>query len=78
MLRPSLRDALLREIETLPEQRQADVLAFVRFLKLGLADREAVRENFAKALAQARAIARERGVTEADIEAEIKAARAGS
>ncbi len=77
MLTLSLKDTLLREIETLPEPRQADVLAFVRFLKLGLADRATVERNFAQALAQARAIAAERNITEADIETEIRAVRTG-
>lgn len=73
----SLKDALLREIESLPEQRQADVLAYVRFLKLGLADPATVERNFDQALAQARSIAQERGITEADVEAEIRAVRSG-
>jgi hypothetical protein len=71
----SLKETILREIESLPEQRQADVLAFVRFLKIGLADRETVKRNFAEALARARAIAAERGLTEQDINDEIQAAR---
>jgi len=32
----SFEQTLLREIATLPESRQADVLAFVRFLKVSL------------------------------------------
>ena len=31
---------LLQEISTLPESRQADVLAFVRYLKLSIPDEE--------------------------------------
>lgn len=31
---------LLKEISTLPESRQVDVLAFVRFLKISLPDNE--------------------------------------
>jgi hypothetical protein len=71
----SVKDALIREIETLPEQKQADVLTYVRFLKLGLADRDTLEGNFSQALAQARALAVERQITQADIDAEIKAAR---
>ena len=75
MLTLSVKDALIREIETLPEQKQADVLTYVRFLKLGLADRDTLESNFSQALAQARALAVEQQITQADIDAEIKAAR---
>ncbi len=75
MLTLSVKDALIREIETLPEQKQADVLTYVRFLKLGLADRDTLESNFSQALAQARALAVERQITQSDIDAEIKAAR---
>ena len=74
----AFKEVLLREIETLPETRQADVLAFVRFLKIGLADPQTIERQFTDALAQARAIAVERGITETDIEAEIQAVRAGA
>ena len=73
----NLLETLVHEIETLPETRQADVLAFVRFLRLGLADEQTVERRFADALARAQTIARERGITEEDIEAEIKAVRSG-
>jgi len=73
----NLKETLVQEIETLPETRQADVLAFVRFLKIGLADEQTVERRFADALARAQTIAQERGITEEDIEAEIKAVRSG-
>ena len=73
----NLLETLVHEIETLPETRQADVLAFVRFLRLGLADEQTVERRFADALARAQTIAQERGITEEDIEAEIKAVRSG-
>lgn len=66
---------LLREIATLPESRQADVLAFVRFLKVSLPNEEKVKEDFKEALKDARATAEENKITEADIEAEIRAVR---
>ena len=75
MLTLSVKDALIREIETLPEQKQADVLTYVRFLKLGLADRDTLERDFAQALEQARALAAERQITPADIDAEIQAVR---
>ena len=71
----SLKETIVQEIETLPEKRQADVLAFVRFLKIGLADEQTVERRFTDALARAQAIAQERGITEQDIEDEVRAVR---
>ena len=73
----SLKETIVQEIETLPEKRQADVLAFVRFLKIGLADEQTVERRFTDALARAQAIAQERGITEQDIEDEVRAVRSG-
>ena len=36
----SVKDVLLQEIDSLPENKQADVLAYVRFVKLGLGEPE--------------------------------------
>jgi len=71
----TLKEILLREIETLPEDRQENVLAFVRFLKVGLAETQPTEHQFADALARARAIAASRGITEQDVDAEIRAVR---
>ena len=73
----TLKEALLTEIETLPEARQADVLAYVRFIKIGLADPATLERQFAEALNRARLIAAQRQITDADIEAEVQAVRAG-
>ena len=73
----NLKETIVQEIETLPETRQADVLAFVRFLKIGLADEQTIERRFVDALSRAQAIAQERGIAEEDIEAEIKAVRSG-
>jgi len=70
-------ETLLREVATLPESRQADVLAFVRFLKVSLPNQEKIKEDFQEALRDARATAKENNITEADIEAEIRAVREG-
>lgn len=72
----SLTDVIMREIAGLPEDRQEDVLAFVRFLKIGLADVETTAQQFGSALEQAREIAEEQNITEEDIEDEIRAYRA--
>jgi len=74
----TLKEAIMREIDDLPEPRQIDVLSFVRFLKIGLADAPTVERRFVEALAQARALAAERGLTPQDIETEIRAVRAGA
>lgn len=71
----SFEQTLLREIATLPEARQADVLAFVRFLKISLPNTEKVRSDFKEALQDAQATAQSLNITPADIEAEIQAAR---
>ncbi len=71
----TLKEILLREIETLPDDRQENVLAYVRFLKIGLAESQPTERQFADALARARAVAAERGITQRDIDEEIQAAR---
>lgn len=68
---------LLREVSTLPEARRADVLAFVRFLKISLPDKEKIRSDFKDALKEAHETAKRLNITEADIEAEIRAVREG-
>ena len=72
----TVKDILLRELETLSEQKQEDVLAFVRFLKIDMADSQYLEERFIASVAQARKMAEARGITERDIEDEIKTVRA--
>ena len=74
----SFTDVIIKELVGVPESRQADVLAFVRFLKIGLADAEATAEQFDRAVSQARKIAESQGITADDIEGEIRAYRAKS
>ena len=68
---------VLRELADLPKSRRADVLAYIRFVKVGLADEKNIRARFASALKEARTEAHKRKITQKDIEAEIKAAREG-
>ncbi len=75
MTEQSLTDMILRELAGLPEDRQADVLAFVRFLKIGLADIGTTPQQFDSALEKARKIAESQNITTEDIEAEIRAYR---
>ena len=70
----TITESLLREIQILPEQQQAEVLSFARFLRFGLSD----DQRFESALHQARGIARERGITEVDISTEIEKVRQGN
>jgi len=75
MTNRTLEEAIIREIATLPEARQEDVLAFVRFLKIGLADEQTIEQQLTDALDQAMDIAKERNITDQDIKAEIRAVR---
>ncbi len=73
-----LEQTIMREISTLPESRRADVLAFIRFLKLSIPkDRKEIEERFEKSLKSIRARAKEMNITEEDIDAEIRAVREG-
>lgn len=73
----TFEQTLLREISTLPESRQADVLAFIRFLKISLPNEEKISKDFKEALQDARATAEENNITQAEIDAEIRAVRDG-
>jgi len=67
---------LLQEISTLPESRQADVLAFVRYLKLSIPGEELeIKKRFEKSLKSIRARAKKLNITQEDIDAEIRAVR---
>lgn len=68
---------LLKEVATLPESRRADVLAFIRFLKISIRDDEALEREYDEAIKDARATALKYNITEEDIEAEIRAVREG-
>lgn len=69
----SITEVILKELSGLPEDQQADVLAFVRFLKIGLADAETTDRQFGIALDQARKIAESQNIRDEDIEIEIRA-----
>jgi len=72
-----LEQTIMREIAALPEARRADVLAFVRYLKLSIPGEEMeLEKRFDKALKSMRARAKRLHITEEDIEAEIRAVRA--
>jgi hypothetical protein len=73
----TFEQTLLREVSTLPESRQADVLAFIRFLKVSLPDNEKTRADFKEALKDAQETAKRLNITQEDIDAEIRAVRDG-
>ncbi len=73
----TFEQTLLREVSTLPESRQADVLAFVRFLKISLKDDGELEREYDEAIKEARATALKYKITEEDIDAEIRAVRDG-
>lgn len=69
----TITESLLVEIQALSEQQQAEVLAFARFLKIGLSN----EHRFKTAIQKARRTASERGITVEDITAEIEMVRQG-
>lgn len=74
----NMEQTIMLELSTLPERRLADVLAFVRYLKLSIPPEErALEERFDKALKSIRARAKKMNITDEDIEAEIRAVREG-
>jgi hypothetical protein len=73
----NLEETIMREISTLPEDRLNEVLRYIRFIKLGLADSDEIEKRFDESWARVRARAKELNITEEDIEAEIRAVREG-
>jgi hypothetical protein len=73
----NFEETLLKEVATLPESRYADVLAFIRFLKISIRDDSELEREFDEAIKDARATALKYNITEEDIETEIRAVREG-
>ena len=71
----TFEQTLLREVSSLPAERRADVLAFVRYLKISLMDDD-IEKRFEKSLKSVRARAKKLNITQEDIDAEIRAVRA--
>ncbi len=71
----SFEQILLQEVATLPESRRADVLAFVRHLRLTLAEDAEIEERFDAAFAKVRETAAKYNITEQDIDDEVRAVR---
>ena len=73
----NLEQTIMREISNLPKTRQEDVLKYVRFVKLGLADSQEIEKRFDKSWKRVQARARKLKITQKDIAAEIHAVRTG-
>lgn len=73
----NLEQTIILEISTLSESRLLEVLKYVRFVKLGLADSDEIEKRFDESWKRVRARAREMNITQEDIEAEIRAVREG-
>jgi hypothetical protein len=73
-----IEQTIIDEISTLPAARLPVVLAYVRFLKLGL-DRNDndFQMRFEKSLERVHARAMQLNITQEDIDAEIRAVREG-
>ena len=71
-----LEQTIMLEISTLTESRLENVLTYVRFLKLGLADRNEIEKRFDKSWKQVRTRSKKLKITQADIDAEVCAVRA--
>lgn len=72
----TLKETIWMELESLPEEKIAEVLNFIRFLKINLGSEAEIERRFSQAVAQARSVAAERGITEQDISEEVTAVRA--
>lgn len=68
-------ETLLQEVAALPKSRRADVLAFVRYLRISLMDEDEVERKYDAAIKKIRETAKRYNITEKDIEAEIRAVR---
>jgi hypothetical protein len=73
----NLEQTIMREISTLPESRLPEVLKYIRFIKIGLADRDEIEKRFDESWKRVRARTKEMNITQEDIDAEVRAVREG-
>lgn len=71
------RKELLHEAAILPEKFVPELLSYARFLQIQAMSDEEIDARFDATIEAARAIARQEGITDEDIAAEIEAYRAG-
>ncbi len=72
-----MEKTIMLELSTMPEDQLADVLKYVRFLKFSQLDSREIEKRFDASWERVRARAKELNITQADIEAEIRAVREG-
>jgi hypothetical protein len=70
-----LRQQVIEELAALPDARVGEVLDYVRFLRFQSMSRAESDQAFKVALATARHIAKQEGITEEDIQTEIAKVR---
>ncbi|MCZ2127962.1 MAG: hypothetical protein LC099_09350 [Anaerolineales bacterium] len=73
----NLEQTIMFEISSLQEAQLEDVLKYVRYVKFGMLDSGEIERRFDESWARVRARAKELNITQADIEAEIRAVREG-
>ena len=71
----NFEQTLLQEVATLPESKRADVLAFVRFLRLSLMDDVELERRYDAAIEKIRETAKRYNITEKDVAEEVRAVR---
>jgi len=74
----TFEQTVLKELASLPESRRANVLSYIRFLKLGLdADETSIEKRFDESWKRVRSRAKKLKISQEDINAEIRALREG-
>lgn len=71
----NFEQTLLHEVAALPPSRRADVLAFVRYLRLSLMDNDELERRYDTAVNKIHEKARRYKISEQTIENEVRAVR---
>jgi hypothetical protein len=77
MTATKVRQTVISEIQSLPDDQLPGVLEYIRFLRIKLLSDQELEDRFDVALASARAIAKREGITQEDVEREIEIVRSG-
>jgi alpha-D-ribose 1-methylphosphonate 5-triphosphate diphosphatase PhnM len=72
----NFEQTLLQEVAALPQSHRADVLAFVRYLRISLMDEDEMERQYDEVIKAIRKTAKRYKITQKDIEEEIRAVRA--
>jgi len=71
----NIRQNVIRELQSLPDDQLLSVLEYVRFLKIKILSDQEIERHFISAIKTARAISQQEGITEKEIENEIAQVR---